>query len=298
MDTRERILDLLEQLKVQTGITFSIDENALTEEETIETLKNMLHAQHSGTSKESFWRNLLLGLLSPEEILRGTHRFHIEKNEILFPVLLESRRSFSSMQQSVIGQFFSSGADVIVPIDDSHTAVLHRTKQLLSHDVMKSFVCDMQAALESEAMTPINVAYDEMCTSIEQLPAVFLNISTAMEIGSIFDSTRHVFWAHDLGMGKLIYHLPAEVCEEYIKDHFRGIHTDAFDEETLHTIHAFLESGLSIAECARKLYLHRNTLIYRLDKIEKLTGLDIRTFDDAMTCKVAMMMSDYLVRKR
>ena len=71
---------------------------------------------------------------------------------------------------------------------------------------------------------------------------------------------------------------------------------DDMDEETIHTIFVFLESGLNIAECARKLFLHRNTLIYRLDKIQKLTGLDIRKFDDAMTCKVAMMMSNYLLQ--
>ena len=297
MDAKEQILDLLEQLHSQTGIAFSIDENSKNDEDTIGILKNMLHAQHSGTSKEGFWRNLLLGILSPEEIIQGAHRFHIERQTLFFPIFVESKQPFSSMEQSVFSQYFSSGADVLVPIDDCHTAILHQEKQPLSADSMKKKVYDLQAMLETEAMVSINIAYDQLCETIDALPAIFLNISTAMEIGSIFYPTQHIFWAHDLGMGKLIYHLPENICQEYIDDHFRGLQVDQLDEETLHTIYVFLESVLSIAECARKLYLHRNTLIYRLDKIQKNTGLDIRKFDDAMTCKVALMMSTYLLQK-
>ncbi len=297
MDTKKQILDLLEQLNTQTGISFSIDESSKNDEDTIDILKNMLHSQHNSTSKEVFWRNLLLGILSPEEIIQGAHRFHIQRQTLFFPIFVESRQPFSAMEQSVFSQFFSSGADVLIPIDDCHTAILHQEKLSLSTDAMRQKAYELHSMLEAEAMVSINIAYDRMCDTIDTLPAVFLNISTAMEIGTTFYPTEHVFWAHDLGMGKLIYHLPEEVCREYIDDHFRGLQVDRLDEETLHTIHVFLESGLSIAECARKLYLHRNTLIYRLDKIQKNTGLDIRKFDDAMTCKVALMMSTYLMQK-
>ncbi len=297
MNNEEQISELLEQLKLQTGISFAIEDNMLDSDETIAVLKNMLHSQHNGTTKEGFWRNLLLGLLSPAEILQGIHRFHIERQDLLFPFLIESRHPFSSMELSVFSQFFSSGADQMVAIDDCQLAVIRHVKQPLSVDSMRQMILDIHGALEAETMTPIHISYDQDCSSVDQLPGVFFNLSTAMEIGSIFYSTQHVFWAHDLGLGKLIYHLPREICEDYIKDHFQGLQINMIDEETLHTIHVFLESGLSIAECARKLYLHRNTLIYRLDKIQKLTGLDIRKFNDALTCKVAMMMSDYLLQK-
>lgn len=297
MNTREQIEDLLEQLQTQTGIVFSIDENAKCEEKTISVLKNMLHAQHNGTSKESFWRNLLLGVLSTEDIIQGAHRFHIQRQCLLFPIFVESRQPFSSTEQSVFSQFFSSGAEILVPIDDCHIVILRQEKQNLSPEDMLQQIREIQSMLETETMVSINIAYDRMCDSIESLPGLFLNISTAMEIGTTFYPTQHIFWAHDLGMGKLIYHLPKEICQEYIEDHFQGISLHQLDEETLHTIYVFLESGLNIAECARKLYLHRNTLIYRLDKIQKLTGLDIRRFDDAMTCKVAIMMSTYLIQK-
>lgn len=296
MNREQQIEDLLDQIKLQTGITFSIENNMLDEEETLAVLKNMLHAQHSGTSKESFWRNLLLGLLSPEEILQGIHRFHIEREKPLFPILVEGRQPFSVLEQSVFAQFFSSGADTIIPIDECHVAILRQAKRPLTAEDMHQTVMEIQGALEVETMVSLSIAYDQVCTNVDQLSRVFLNLSTALEIGSIFYPTRHVFWAHNLGLGKLIYHLPKEICNEYIKDHFQGLQVNMIDEETLHTIHVFLESGLSIAECARKLYLHRNTLIYRLDKIQKFTGLDIRKFDDALTCKIAMMMSYYLMQ--
>lgn len=297
MDMNQKILDLLEQLQAQTGITFSIDDTDVDEEATISVLKNMIHAGYGSTSKEGFWRSLLLGLLTQEDIIQGSHRFHIDKDSLFFPLFVEAKQPFSAMEQSVFSQLFMSGADFLVPIDDCHLVILRQLKQNLSPEDMFQMVQNLQNTLETEAMISINIAYDQPCSSLASLPGNFLNISTAMEIGRTFYPTQHIFWAHDLGMGKLIYHLPKEICEEYIKDHFQGIRVDDMDEETIHTIHVFLESGLNIAECARNLFLHRNTLIYRLDKIQKLTGLDIRKFDDAMTCKVAMMMSTYLLQK-
>lgn len=296
MDKNQQILDLLEQLHSQTGIDFSIRETDVDEEATISVLKNMLHAGYNSTSKEGFWRSLLLGILSQEEILQGSHRFHIDKDSLFFPIFVAAKLPFSSTEQSIFSQLFLSGADSIIPIDDCHLVILRQLKQPLSEEDMLTMVKNLQNTVETEAMISINVSYDQPCSSLDALPGNFLNISTAMEIGSTFYPTQHIFWAHNLGMGKLIYHLPKEICEEYIKDHFRGIRVDDMDEETIHTIFVFLESGLNIAECARKLFLHRNTLIYRLDKIQKLTGLDIRKFDDAMTCKVAMMMSNYLLQ--
>ena len=294
MNKNQQISDLLEQLQAQTGIGFTIEDADVDEDTAIAVLKNMLHAQYGSTSKEGFWRSLLLGLLSPEEILQGSHRFHIDKDSLFFPIFVETKQPFSAMEQSVFSQLFLSGADFLVPIDDCHLVILRQLKHPLSSDAMLQMVQNLQNTLETEAMISINIAYDQPCNALDALQGNFLNNSTDMEIGTTFNPTQHIFWAHDLGMGKLIYHLPKEVCREYIKDHFQGIRVNEMDEEIIHTIHVFLESGLNIAECARNLFLHRNTLIYRLDKIQKLTGLDIRKFDDAMTCKVAMMMSNYL----
>ncbi len=294
MTNEKQIEELLDQIENQTGIRFSIADSRIDEDELLITLKNMLRASHSSTSKEGFLRGLLLGLLSEQEIADGMHRFHLEKNGYFFPVLMEANHPFSSMEQSIFAQFFSSGADTLIPIDECRMALIRLLPQSLSQESLRQMLFDMQGTLEAEAMISIDFAYDCIATSFVQLPNIFLNISSTMEIGKIFSDTERIHWAKDLGLGKLIYQLPIDVCREYLQDNFHGLGISDMDEETLHTIHTFLDSGLSIAECARKLFLHRNTLIYRLDKIEQLTGLNIRNFDDAIICKIALLISTYL----
>ncbi len=294
MTNEKQIEELLDQIENQTGIRFSIADSRIDEDELLITLKNMLRASHSSTSKEGFLRGLLLGLLSEQEIADGMHRFHLEKNGYFFPVLMEANHPFSSMEQSIFAQFFSSGADTLIPIDECRMALIRLLPQSLSQKSLQQMLFDMQGTLEAEAMISIDFAYDCIATSFVQLPNIFLNISSTMEIGKIFSDTERIHWAKDLGLGKLIYQLPIDVCREYLQDNFHGLGISDMDEETLHTIHTFLDSGLSIAECARKLFLHRNTLIYRLDKIEQLTGLNIRNFDDAIICKIALLISTYL----
>ena len=58
--------------------------------------------------------------------------------------------------------------------------------------------------------------------------------------------------------------------------------------------HKFLENNLNVSETSRQLFIHRNTLVYRLDKIQKLTNLDLRVFDDAITFKMALMVVKYM----
>lgn len=294
MTNTEQIEELLDQLKNQTGVRFAIQDSQVDDEELLITLKNMMRAGHSSTSKEGFLRGLLLGLLSDQEILNGINRFHLDKNGYFFPVLMEVKQAFSSLEQSVFAQFFSSGADTLIQIDECHMALIRQLPQAQSLESLRQILLDMQGTLEAEAMISIDFAYDGIATSLAQLPNIFLNISSAMEIGNIFSDTDRIHWARDLGLGKLIYQLPTDICKEYLENHFKGLHISDIDDETLHTIHTFLDSGLSIAECARKLYLHRNTLIYRLDKIQQLTGLNIRNFNDALTCKIALMISTYL----
>ncbi len=294
MTNEKQIEELLDQIENQTGIRFSIADSRIDEDELLITLKNMLRASHSSTSKEGFLRGFLLGLLSEQEIADGMHRFHLEKNGYFFPVLMEANHPFSSMEQSIFAQFFSSGADTLIPIDECRIALIRLLPQSLSQESLRQMLFDMQGTLEAEAMISIDFAYDCIATSFVQLPNIFLNISSTMEIGKIFSDTERIHWAKDLGLGKLIYQLPIDVCREYLQDNFHGLGISDMDEETLHTIHTFLDSGLSIAECARKLFLHRNTLIYRLDKIEQLTGLNIRNFDDAIICKIALLISTYL----
>jgi len=116
----------------------------------------------------------------------------------------------------------------------------------------------------------------------------------ALDVGKIFYSHKNVVGYSKLGIGRLIYQLPIPLCQMFIKEIFEGKSPDDFDEETLSTINKFFENSLNVSETSRQLYIHRNTLVYRLDKLEKSTGLDLRVFDDAITFKIALMVVKYM----
>ena len=140
MTSAEEIEELLDQIQNQTGIRFSITDSQIDDEELLITLKNMLRAGHSSTSKEGFLRGLLLGLLSDQEIAEGIHRFHLEKNGYFFPVLMETRQPISSMEQSIFAQFFSSGADTLIQTDECHIALIRQLPQESSQETLRQML--------------------------------------------------------------------------------------------------------------------------------------------------------------
>ena len=116
----------------------------------------------------------------------------------------------------------------------------------------------------------------------------------ALDVGKIFYSHKKVIAYGNLGIGRLIYQLPLPLCKMFIKEIFDDKTPDDFDEETLTTINKFFENNLNVSETSRQLYIHRNTLVYRLDKLQKSTGLDLRVFEDAITFKIALMVVKYM----
>ena len=116
----------------------------------------------------------------------------------------------------------------------------------------------------------------------------------ALEVGKIFYVDKNVIAYSNLGIGRLIYQLPLPLCKMFIKEIFMNTSPDEFDEETLTTINKCFENNLNVSETSRQLYIHRNTLVYRLDKLQRSTGLDLRVFDDAITFKIALMVVKYM----
>ena len=120
------------------------------------------------------------------------------------------------------------------------------------------------------------------------------DVQGSLDVGKIFFSTKNVIAYNNLGIGRLIYQLPIPLCKMFISEIFEGKSPDEFDEETLTTINKFFENSLNVSETSRQLYIHRNTLVYRLDKLQKSTGLDLRVFEDAITFKIALMVVKYM----
>ena len=148
--------------------------------------------------------------------------------------------------------------------------------------------------LSTEAMTKVRVSYGTIVNDLREVSRSYKEARMALDVGKIFYSEANIIAYNTLGIGRLIYQLPLPLCKMYIKEVFGGKSTDDFDEETLTTINKFFENSLNVSETSRQLYIHRNTLVYRLDKIQKTTGLDLRVFDDAITFKIALMVAKYM----
>ena len=148
--------------------------------------------------------------------------------------------------------------------------------------------------LNTEAMTKVHVAFGTIVNEIKEVSRSYKEAKMAMDVGKIFYPDKNVIAYSRLGIGRLIYQLPLPLCKMFIKEIFDGRSPDEFDEETLQTINKFFENNLNVSETSRQLYIHRNTLVYRLDKLQKSTGLDLRVFEDAITFKIALMVVKYM----
>ena len=148
--------------------------------------------------------------------------------------------------------------------------------------------------LSTEAMISVHVAYGTIVNEIKEVSRSYKEAKMALDVGKIFYSDKNIIAYSNLGIGRLIYQLPIPLCRMFIKEIFDGKSPDDFDEETLMTINKFFENNLNVSETSRQLFVHRNTLVYRLDKIEKSTGLDLRVFEDAITFKIALMVVKYM----
>ena len=151
--------------------------------------------------------------------------------------------------------------------------------------------------LSSEFFTKVNVGIGTPVVGVKDLARSFKEAQTALEVGKVFDTNKNIVRYATLGIARLIYHLPTTLCETFLKEVFKKNSIESLDHETLFTIQRFFENNLNVSETSRKLFVHRNTLVYRLEKIKKLTGLDLREFDDAITFKVALMVKKYLISR-
>ena len=146
----------------------------------------------------------------------------------------------------------------------------------------------------SELSVKCLIGIGSVSSQMKDIAKSFKEATTAIEVGAVFDTEKNIISFENLGIGRLIYQLPIPLCKMFIREVFDGKSPDEFDEETLTTINKFFENSLNVSETSRQLYIHRNTLVYRLDKLQKSTGLDLRVFEDAITFKIALMVAKYM----
>ena len=190
--------------------------------------------------------------------------------------------------------FASKAKDFITAVDEKNIIIVKELKTNEGYDEMNQVALTVLDTLNSEAMSKVHIAYGTIVNEIKEVSRSYKEAKMALDIGKIFYGDRNVVSYSKLGIGRLSYQLSMSHCKMFIKEIFDGQNPDDFDEETLTTINKFFENSLNVSEASRQLFIHRNTLVYRLDKIQKNTGLDLRVFDDAITFKIALMVRDYM----
>lgn len=256
---------------------------------------SLLEAYREHLDKNSFMQNLLLGSYTGLEAQNKAKKLHISEEATRLLFLVETKQTPDENILSTIRSLFSSRNRDYITITGGHqVAIIRESAAACSPQEAAEMAHTLVDTLGAEAMTLARVAYSHPCKTLSSLPAAYREACTALEIGRIFYASKSVFNYSSLGIGRLIHQLPRPICEMFLKEVFPEESLDSLDEETLTIIRTFFENNLNLSETARKLYVHRNTLVYRFEKLEKKFGLDIRTFEDALTFKIASMVADYL----
>ena len=184
--------------------------------------------------------------------------------------------------------------DFITAVDEKNIIVVKEVKQDEGYSELETYAKEILEILQQECEASFHIAYGTVVSDIKEVSKSYKEAQLALDVGKIFFGEKDVIAYNTLGIGRLIYQLPVPLCKMFIREIFEGKSPDDFDEETLTTINKFFENSLNVSETSRQLYIHRNTLVYRLDKIQKSTGLDLRVFEDAITFKIALMVVKYM----
>ena len=258
-------------------------------------IESILESYAEKNDKNAFMQKLLLGDYTDVEAFNRARKLHISSSARRAVFLVETRQSKDEHALATIKNIFSARThDFITSIDNRGIIIVRELTSAETYDDLENIAHMLVDMLGTEAMTQAWVAYSNTANDLKDLSNAYKEARTALEIGKIFYAERNVFGYRTLGIGRLLYQLPVSICEMFIQEIFGDESLDSIDGETLAIIRTFFENNLNLSETSRQLYVHRNTLVYRFEKIQERFGLDLRTFEDAMTFKLAMLVSRYL----
>ena len=258
-------------------------------------IQNLLVAYKERFDKDNFIKNLLLDNLLLVDIYNRAKKLHIdtEARRVVFILEINNEKENSSLE-SVRSLFSSRSGDFITAVDEKSIIVVKELAPQDGYAEMDKIAEVILGSLGEEKRKDALIAYGTIVGEIKEVSRSYKEARMALNVGKIFFAERSIIAYSSLGIGRLIYQLPIPLCKMFIKEIFEGKSPDDFDEETLVTINKFFENSLNVSETSRQLYIHRNTLVYRLDKLQKSTGLDLRVFEDAITFKIALMVVKYM----
>ncbi len=258
-------------------------------------IQSLVTAYKERLDKDNFVKNLLLDNLLLVDIYSRSKKLHIQTDVPRAVLIVEAPGGRDSNVLELARNYFSGNSkDFVTEVDENNVIIVKELSEADRAKEMDRTAKQLWSFLKKEGIRDGRIAYGTVIQEIKEVSRSYKEARMALDVGKIFFDEREIIAYSELGIGRLIYQLPLPLCKMFIREIFGGRSPDEFDEETLGTIYKFFENSLNVSETSRQLFIHRNTLVYRLDKLQKSTGLDLRVFEDAITFKIALMVVKYM----
>jgi len=251
--------------------------------------------------KISFVKNIILDNILPGDIYVQSKELHFasDVNRVVFLLKFHPGASGNdvSYYDVVLNMFPNTNQDYVISTSENDIVLVREVKPGTKVQDFEKTATSIANTLEAEFYAKVSIGIGSAAENMKDVARSYREAQAALEVGGVFDVDKKIISYENLGIGRLIYQLPTTMCEMFLNEVFQNGSIDNLDQETLKTIHSFFENNLNVSETSRDMFVHRNTLVYRLDRIKRLTGLDLREFEDAVTFKVALMVKRYLSSK-
>ena len=245
--------------------------------------------------RRNFIKNIILDNILPGDIYLKARELCFNSEVYRSVVLIRMLDNTDLSVYDIIQNLFpDKNKDFVISINETDVALVKEVKDDISSKDIENLASSIADTLSGEFYCHVVIGIGSTVDNIKDLARSFKEAQAALEVGKVFDTDKTIVNYDNLGIARLIYQLPTTLCETYLREVFKRGSIESLDHETLFTIQRFFENNLNVSETSRKLFVHRNTLVYRLEKIKKITGLDLREFDHAIIFKIALMVNKYL----
>ena len=248
--------------------------------------------------KGSFIKNIILDNILPNDIYVKSNELHFNGDEYRCVIVVKFQGSTEAAPYKIVQSIVSDKTrDYVINVSEQDIVIVKEVSDSTTAEELEAYAAKLIESASREYSAKMLVGISSAVEKLKDLSRAYKEARIALEVGKVFDIERSVMSYENLGIGRLVYQLPTTLCEIFLGEVFKKGSLESLDRETLMTVQSFFENNLNVSETSRKLFVHRNTLVYRLEKIRKLTGLDLREFDHAVTFKVALMVKKYLSSK-
>ncbi len=262
---------------------------------TVCQLGNLITAYKDRIDKNSFYQNLLMDNLLLVDIYNRAQKLHIEAVQARCVFVIEIAPDKLNTASEMVKELVNShSGDFVTSVDENHIIVIKTLEDEAEEEDIKNFAKMLVDMLNSETMVNVRVSAGNVASEIKGISKSYKEALMALDVGKIFYVGKSIIPYGSLGIGRLIYQLPVNLCQIFLKEVLGENKLSDIDNEILVTVNKFFENSLNVSETSRQLYIHRNTLVYRIEKLQRITGLDVRVFDDALTLKIAIMVESYI----